>query len=292
MGTLLELAGRLAAVLSEGTGLGPGRTAFLARRRSARRLAAAALPRTCPAGPALDAHIANPTAASWRYPLSSAACSRLVVLRSATSPMVFVAAGVPWLILAVADPYSTADPAAGNVSRAAASASCSTRPPAWCARSTPRPEQPGGVPRRPRSSPPSPPPSASCSCGTRASTGTSMALIEFGDQAYVITPFTTDYDNILLSLSLIGNMSEFIAFPTRARCIAQAVEQGVSPVPRLRLPRRLRQPDGALQRRRGRGGALPATRRVSEIVRGGRVGQGADLFRADPLRPWLRHGGL
>src|SRR6185436_18400161 len=31
-----------------------------------------------------------------------------------------------------------------------------------------------------------------------------MAVVEFGDQAYVVTPFTTDYDNIRLSLSLIG----------------------------------------------------------------------------------------
>ena len=30
-----------------------------------------------------------------------------------------------------------------------------------------------------------------------------MALVEFGDQAYVITPFTSDYDNILLSIALI-----------------------------------------------------------------------------------------
>ena len=27
-----------------------------------------------------------------------------------------------------------------------------------------------------------------------------MALVEFGNQAYVITPFTSDYDNILLSI--------------------------------------------------------------------------------------------
>lgn len=55
-----------------------------------------------------------------------------------------------------------------------------------------------------------------------------MSLIEFGDQAYVITPFTTDYQNILLSLSLIGNMTEWENFPDQGTVIAQAVEQAVS----------------------------------------------------------------
>jgi hypothetical protein len=55
-----------------------------------------------------------------------------------------------------------------------------------------------------------------------------LSLIEFADTAYVITPFTTDYDNILLSLSLIGNMGEWENFPDRGTVIAQAVEQAVS----------------------------------------------------------------
>ena len=55
-----------------------------------------------------------------------------------------------------------------------------------------------------------------------------VGLIEFADTAYVITPFTTDYDNILLSLSLIGNMGEWENFPDRGTVIAQAVEQAVS----------------------------------------------------------------
>jgi hypothetical protein len=55
-----------------------------------------------------------------------------------------------------------------------------------------------------------------------------VSLIEFADTAYVITPFTTDYDNILLSLSLIGNMGEWENFPDRGTVIAQAVEQAVS----------------------------------------------------------------
>jgi len=40
-----------------------------------------------------------------------------------------------------------------------------------------------------------------------------MALVEFGNEAYVITPFTNDYDNILLSISLIGDPVEFELFP-------------------------------------------------------------------------------
>ena len=52
-----------------------------------------------------------------------------------------------------------------------------------------------------------------------------MALIEFGDDAYVITPFTTDYENILLSTALIGDWNEFMAFPDQGTVIARAVEQ-------------------------------------------------------------------
>jgi hypothetical protein len=55
-----------------------------------------------------------------------------------------------------------------------------------------------------------------------------MALIEFGDQAYVVTPFTTDYDNIRLSLSLIGDSSEFARFPDQGTLLSRAIDQGVS----------------------------------------------------------------
>jgi hypothetical protein len=53
-----------------------------------------------------------------------------------------------------------------------------------------------------------------------------MALVEFGDQAYVVTPFTHDYDNILLSLSLIGDFGEFLRFPDQGTVLSKAVEQG------------------------------------------------------------------
>ncbi|MEZ5285965.1 MAG: VWA domain-containing protein [Vicinamibacterales bacterium] len=55
-----------------------------------------------------------------------------------------------------------------------------------------------------------------------------MALIEFGDDAYVITPFTTDYENILLSTSLIGDWQEFMSFPDQGSVVARAVEQSVA----------------------------------------------------------------
>ena len=55
-----------------------------------------------------------------------------------------------------------------------------------------------------------------------------MSLIEFGDDAYVITPFTTDYENILLSTALIGDWQEFMSFPDQGTVVARAVEQSVA----------------------------------------------------------------
>jgi hypothetical protein len=54
-----------------------------------------------------------------------------------------------------------------------------------------------------------------------------MALIEFGNEAYVVTPFTNDYDNILLSISLIGDPVEYSLFPDQGTIIAQAIDQSV-----------------------------------------------------------------
>jgi len=53
-----------------------------------------------------------------------------------------------------------------------------------------------------------------------------ISLIEFGDEAYVITPFTTDYDNILLSTALIGDWAEFMRFPNQGTKIAAAIAEG------------------------------------------------------------------
>lgn len=54
-----------------------------------------------------------------------------------------------------------------------------------------------------------------------------LALIEFGDEAYVVTPFTSDHRNILLSLSLIGDWSEWMNFPDQGTTIARAIDQSV-----------------------------------------------------------------
>jgi Ca-activated chloride channel family protein len=53
-----------------------------------------------------------------------------------------------------------------------------------------------------------------------------IGLVEFGDEAYVVTPFTTDYENILLSISLIGDWTEFMKFPDQGTTISAAIEQG------------------------------------------------------------------
>ena len=52
-----------------------------------------------------------------------------------------------------------------------------------------------------------------------------ISLIEFGDEAYVITPFTTDYDNVLLSASLISDWSEFMHFPNQGTTIGAAIDR-------------------------------------------------------------------
>ncbi len=54
-----------------------------------------------------------------------------------------------------------------------------------------------------------------------------MALIEFGNRAYVITPFTSDYDNLRLSMALIGDPVEFSLFPESGTVIASALEESI-----------------------------------------------------------------
>jgi hypothetical protein len=54
-----------------------------------------------------------------------------------------------------------------------------------------------------------------------------MALIEFGDEAYVVTPFTHDYDNVLLSMALVGDWSEFMQFPDGGTAIGRAIDRSV-----------------------------------------------------------------
>jgi len=54
-----------------------------------------------------------------------------------------------------------------------------------------------------------------------------LALVEFGADAYVVTPFTNDYDNILVSLSLVGEPHEFASFPDQRTLIAKGIEEAV-----------------------------------------------------------------
>jgi hypothetical protein len=55
-----------------------------------------------------------------------------------------------------------------------------------------------------------------------------ISLIEFGDEAYVVTPFTNDYDNVLLSLSLVGDWTEYMKFSDQGTTIGLAIDQAVS----------------------------------------------------------------
>ncbi len=55
-----------------------------------------------------------------------------------------------------------------------------------------------------------------------------IALIQFGDQAYVITPFTTDYSNVVLALRLISSPDEWGHFPDSGTTIIKALDEAVS----------------------------------------------------------------
>jgi Ca-activated chloride channel family protein len=54
-----------------------------------------------------------------------------------------------------------------------------------------------------------------------------IGLVEFGNRAYVVTPFTSDYDNILVSISLIGDPIEFSRFPDQGTIIASAIDESI-----------------------------------------------------------------
>jgi hypothetical protein len=55
-----------------------------------------------------------------------------------------------------------------------------------------------------------------------------VALIQFGNQAYVVTPFTTDYENVILSLNLVSNPREWGRFSDWGTTIIQGLEQGTA----------------------------------------------------------------
>jgi hypothetical protein len=52
-----------------------------------------------------------------------------------------------------------------------------------------------------------------------------VALIEFGNQAYVVTPFTTDYENILLSIRLVSEPREWGRFSDWGTTIIEGIDQ-------------------------------------------------------------------
>lgn len=52
-----------------------------------------------------------------------------------------------------------------------------------------------------------------------------IALVEFGNEAYVVTPFTTDYENVLLSMRLISEPAEWERFPDQGTIIIRAIQQ-------------------------------------------------------------------
>ena len=54
-----------------------------------------------------------------------------------------------------------------------------------------------------------------------------IALEQFGNEAYVVTPFTTDYDNLLLSLKMISDVNEWQRFPDQGTIIMKAIDEGV-----------------------------------------------------------------
>ena len=54
-----------------------------------------------------------------------------------------------------------------------------------------------------------------------------VAIIQFGNEAYVVTPFTTDYQSALLSLRLIGEPRAWNRFDVFGTTIIQGIEQGL-----------------------------------------------------------------
>lgn len=61
----------------------------------------------------------------------------------------------------------------------------------------------------------------------RGNSNDSIALIQFGDESYVVVPFTNDYDTILTSISLISDPAERAKFPDTGTKISQSINQAV-----------------------------------------------------------------
>lgn len=54
-----------------------------------------------------------------------------------------------------------------------------------------------------------------------------IAIIQFGNEAFTVTPFTTDYENALLSLHLIGEPMAWHRFNVFGTTIIQGLDQGL-----------------------------------------------------------------
>ncbi len=54
-----------------------------------------------------------------------------------------------------------------------------------------------------------------------------LSLVEFGNRAYVVTPFTSDYSNVLLGISLIGDPVEYSMFPDQGTVITGAIREAL-----------------------------------------------------------------
>lgn len=54
-----------------------------------------------------------------------------------------------------------------------------------------------------------------------------VGVVEFGNEAFVVTPFTTDYQNVLLSLKLIGDPRAWNRFNVFGTTIIQGIDQGL-----------------------------------------------------------------
>ena len=54
-----------------------------------------------------------------------------------------------------------------------------------------------------------------------------ISLIQFGNEAYVVTPFTTDYENVMLSIRLISDPKEWGRFNDWGTTIVQGIDQAV-----------------------------------------------------------------
>lgn len=54
-----------------------------------------------------------------------------------------------------------------------------------------------------------------------------ISLIQFGNEAYVVTPFTTDYENVMLSIRLISDPKEWGRFNDWGTTIIQGIDQAI-----------------------------------------------------------------